>query len=86
MALKCCLTLGALIAAAPVCALEELNEQDLADVSGQAQGLRYTSEFDARVDSITYIDDDGLAGGPVGTVSLCRSVCIRPPTARFRLI
>lgn len=81
MALKCCLTLGALIAAAPVCALEELNEQDLADVSGQAQGLRYTSEFDARVDSITYIDDDGLAGGPVGTVSLS-PVRLYTPTNR----
>ncbi len=81
MALKCCLTLGALIATAPVCALEELNEQDLAGVSGQAQGLRYTSEFDARVDSITYIDDDGLAGGPVGTVSLS-PVRLYTPTNR----
>ena len=70
MALKCCLALSAVVALSQAHALEELNEQALSDVTGQAQGLRYTSESDVRVDSISYIDDDGLNNGTVGSVSL----------------
>lgn len=54
----------------PLSAMEALDDGALATVTGQAQGLRYTSEYDARIDSITYIDDDGLDGGRVGTLSL----------------
>ncbi|WP_430459644.1 DUF6160 family protein [Thalassolituus sp. LLYu03] len=81
MALKCCLALGAMLAAGHALALEALDESSLSDVTGQAQGLRYTSEFDARIDSITYIDDDGLAGGEVGTISMS-PVRVYTPTNR----
>lgn len=81
MALKCCLVFGGLIAAGHVLALEALDESALSDVTGQAQGLRYTSEFDARIDSISYIDDDGLAGGSVGTISMS-PVRVHTPTNR----
>ena len=78
MALLCCRTLGVLTVTSSlsfcwvpsVAALEALNEQALAEVTGQAQGLRYTSEFDASVDTISYIDDDGLDGGPLGELTL----------------
>jgi len=70
MASKCCLALGLTLMSSPLFALEALNESALAEITGQAQGLRYTSEFDASVDTISYIDDDGLSGGPVGELTL----------------
>lgn len=71
MASKCCLILATMMAGSPVLALEALDESSLSEVTGQAQGLRYTSEYDARIDSISYIDDDGLgADGTVGTISM----------------
>lgn len=83
MASKCCLLLGAVFAASNVIALEALDEQTMSDVTGQAQGLRYTSEFDARIDSITYIDDDGMgeADSSVGTLSMA-PVRVYTPTNR----
>lgn len=63
-------TLAGIAAAYPVLALQPLDEQSLSEVTGQAQGLRYTSEYDARIDSVSYIDDDGLLGGDVGTITL----------------
>ena len=69
-----CLRLHALFAGCaavfPVLAMQPLDEQSLSEVTGQAQGLRYTSEYDARIDSISYIDDDGLGNGNVGTLTL----------------
>ncbi|ASP39164.1 hypothetical protein CHH28_10955 [Bacterioplanes sanyensis] len=57
--------------ATPVFALKPMADQQLALVTGQAQGLRLTSEYDARIDSISYIDDDGVgANGSVGSLSL----------------
>jgi len=71
MASKCCLILATMMAGTPALALEALDESSLSEVTGQAQGLRYTSEYDARIDSISYIDDDGLgADGTVGTISM----------------
>ncbi len=71
MASKCCLILATMMAGSPVLALEALDESSLSEVTGQAQGLRYTSEYDARIDSISYIDDDGLgADGTVGSISM----------------
>ncbi|MAD44221.1 MAG: hypothetical protein CMI02_08000 [Oceanospirillaceae bacterium] len=70
MASKCCLALSIAFFSVPLPALEALNEQALSEVTGQAQGLRYTSEFDASVDTISYIDDDGLDGGSVGEITL----------------
>nr|WP_225691502.1 DUF6160 family protein [Thalassolituus sp. ST750PaO-4] len=59
------------MAGSPALALEALDERSLSEVTGQAQGLRYTSEYDARIDSISYIDDDGLgADGTVGSISM----------------
>lgn len=40
-------------------ALEALDETALSAVTGQAQGIRFTSEFDATTSSITYHDDNG---------------------------
>lgn len=69
-----CLQLTAILAAisasAPVLAMQPLDEQTLSEVTGQAQGLRYTSEFDAKVGSITYYDDDGLFNGNGGSITL----------------
>ncbi len=71
MASKCCLILATMMAGSPALALEALDERSLSEVTGQAQGLRYTSEYDARIDSISYIDDDGLgADGTVGSISM----------------
>ncbi|QQD23609.1 hypothetical protein GJQ55_03520 [Venatoribacter cucullus] len=69
-----CLRLSALLAgcvvAFPMLAMQPLDEQSLSEVTGQAQGLRYTSEYDARIDSISYIDDDGMGDGNVGMLTL----------------
>jgi hypothetical protein len=57
--------------ALPTLALQPIADQQLAAVTGQAQGLRLTSEYDARIDSINYIDDDGVGnGGSVGALTL----------------
>ncbi|MFY9178848.1 MAG: DUF6160 family protein [Venatoribacter sp.] len=65
-----CLSLTVLLVAAPnIWALEALDDQHLSDISGQGQGLRITQQFENTIDSISYIDDDGL-NGSAGTLTL----------------
>jgi len=60
MAAKCYLGLaGILIHVSTVQALEALDETAMSNVTGQAQGIRLTSEFETNIDAITYYDDDG---------------------------
>lgn len=44
-------------------ALESLDDSALSTVTGQAQGIRFTSEFDTSINAITYTDDDGYYRG-----------------------
>lgn len=61
MAARCYLTLAGALASFAMTsqALEALNEAELSVVTGQAQGLRLTSEFTASNSAISYHDDDG---------------------------
>lgn len=60
MAAKCYLALaGILTQFSSLHALEALDEATMSAVTGQAQGIRFTSEFDATTSSITYHDDNG---------------------------
>ncbi len=68
--LRLTIMLAGCAAVVPAHAMQPLDEQSLSEVTGQAQGLRYTTEYDARIDSISYIDDDGLLSGNVGTITL----------------
>lgn len=53
---------GALVSSLFICtptlALEQLDDAVLSKVTGQAQGLKYTSEFGISIQSIDYFDDD----------------------------
>lgn len=68
--LRLTVMLAGCVAVASAQAMQPLDEQSLSEVTGQAQGLRYTAEYEARIDSISYIDDDGLLNGNVGTITL----------------
>lgn len=64
-------TIATLIMSAPSFALQVLDDQSLSDVTGQAQGLRITEQQEMAIDSLSYIDDDGLGpNGTVGTITL----------------
>ena len=65
-------TMAALFVSAPTYSMQALDDQSLSDVTGQAQGLRITDNQELVIDSLSYIDDDGL-GNPdstVGTITL----------------
>ncbi|MFC3680971.1 DUF6160 family protein [Bacterioplanoides pacificum] len=83
MALKCYLGLaGVLFQISTVQALEALDEAAMSNVTGQAQGIRLTSEYDSSIKSISYYDDDGLgADGSGGVISLS-PVRVYTPTNR----
>lgn len=66
----------------PTVALQPMADQQLAAVTGQAQGLRLTSEYDARIDNVSYIDDDGV--GDDGTVGVLSMAPVRLYTANNR--
>ena|SRR5690554_658299 len=58
-------TIAAVLLSAPTYSMQALDDQSLSDVTGQAQGLRITDSHETVIDSLSYIDDDGL--GPNGT-------------------
>lgn len=60
MAAKCYLVLiGILSQVGTVQALEALDDSSMSAITGQAQGIRLTSEFDATTSSVSYYDDNG---------------------------
>lgn len=64
-------TIAAVLISAPTYSMQSLDDQSLADVTGQAQGLRITEQQEMVIDSLSYIDDDGLGpNGTVGTITL----------------
>lgn len=84
MAAKCYLGLAAiLIHASTAQALEALDEAAMSNVTGQAQGIRLTSEYDSTIKSISYFDDDGMgnADSRGGVLSLS-PVRVYTPTNR----
>lgn len=63
-------------------ALEALDEAAMSSVTGQAQGVRFTTEFVSSAKSITYYDDNGVGtNGKLGSLSLS-SIRIATPTNR----
>jgi hypothetical protein len=50
--------ISSLFICTPTLALEQLDDVVLSKVTGQAQGLKYTSEFGISIQSIDYFDDD----------------------------
>ena len=84
MAAKCYLGLaGILIHVSTAQALEALDEAAMSNVTGQAQGIRLTSEYDSTIKSISYFDDDGMgnADSRGGVLSLS-PVRVYTPTNR----
>lgn len=85
MAAKCYLALAGIFTQfSSLHALEALDEAAMSAVTGQAQGIRLTSEFDNSIKSVSYYDDDGYAyggNGQVGVVSLS-PVRVSTPTNR----
>lgn len=64
-------TLAVLTTAAPVFALQGLDDSSLSNVTGQAQGIKITQQYETVIDSLSYIDDDGLGpNGTAGTITL----------------
>jgi len=84
MAPKCYLGLaGILFQVSTVQALEALDEAAMSAVTGQAQGIRLTSEYDSTIKSVSYYDDDGMgnADSSGGVLSLS-PVRVYTPTNR----
>ena len=64
-------TVAALFMSAPSFALKVLDDQSLSGVTGQAQGLKITQQQEMVIDSLSYIDDDGLGqNGTIGSITL----------------
>ena len=64
-------TIAALVLSTPAMALQAMDDHSLSDVTGQAQGLRITEQQEIVIDSLSYIDDDGLgADGTIGSITL----------------
>lgn len=64
-------TVAALFMSAPSFALKVLDDQSLSGVTGQAQGLKITQQQEMVIDSLSYIDDDGLGqNGTLGSITL----------------
>lgn len=73
-------TIAALALSAPAMALQAMDDHSLSDVTGQAQGLRITEQQEMVIDSLSYIDDDGLGtDGTVGTITLSNIRQFTPP-------
>jgi hypothetical protein len=69
--------ISSLFICTPTLALEQLDDAVLSKVTGQAQGLKYTSEFGISIQSIDYFDDDD--GGSIKFSNVSIGTAINRP-------
>lgn len=81
--------LTGLAASAPSIALEALDDNVLSDTVGQSQGLKITQEYENRIDSLEYWDDNGLNNGKAGNITIndmvSKTATNRPEIREIRL-
>lgn len=82
--------LTGLATSAPSLALEALDDAVLSNTVGQSQGLKITQEYENRIDSLEYWDDNGLNNGKAGRLTindmLSKTATNRPEIREIRLM